>query len=126
MAVEVIETDLEAWRKGLQLKGGCTTFLRFPSLRPASVSNTLRAGFVPAGCTRSSRIIHHARLTGPHVQHLADEDAYVLSANCALDAGPFRRWEAEMGRLLDAGDDDALERYGVKRRTTQIRIACRT
>ncbi len=109
MAVEVIETDLEAWRKCLQLKGGCTTFLRYPSLRPASVSNTLRAGFVPAGCTRSSRIIHHARLTGPHVQHLADEDAYVLSANRALDAGPFRRWEAEMGRLLDAGDDDALQ-----------------
>ena len=28
-------------------------------------------------------------------------------------AGPFRRWEAEMGRLLDAADDDALEHYGV-------------
>ena len=27
-------------------------------------------------------------------------------------AGPFRRWETEMGRLLDVGDDDALERYG--------------
>ena len=27
-------------------------------------------------------------------------------------AGPFRRWEAEMDRLLDAGDDDALKRYG--------------
>lgn len=27
-------------------------------------------------------------------------------------AGPFRRWEAEMERLLDAGDDDALARYG--------------
>ena len=27
-------------------------------------------------------------------------------------AGPFRRWEAEMGRLLDIGDGDALGRYG--------------
>jgi len=27
-------------------------------------------------------------------------------------AGPFRRWEAEMNRLLDAGDIDALARYG--------------
>ena len=27
-------------------------------------------------------------------------------------AGPFRRWEAEMNRLLDIGDDDSLERYG--------------
>ena len=27
-------------------------------------------------------------------------------------AGPFRRWETEMGRLLDMGDDGALERYG--------------
>ena len=69
MAVEVIETDLEVWRKGLQTKGGCTTFMRYPSLRPASVSSTLGAGFVPAGRTSSGRIIHHARLTDPHVQH---------------------------------------------------------
>ena len=27
-------------------------------------------------------------------------------------AGPFRRWEAEMTRLLDLGDDTSLERYG--------------
>ena len=28
-------------------------------------------------------------------------------------AGPFRRWEAEIDRLLDVGDEDALERYGL-------------
>ena len=27
-------------------------------------------------------------------------------------AGPFRRWEAEMDRLLEIGDEDSLERYG--------------
>ena len=27
-------------------------------------------------------------------------------------AGPFRRWEAELDRLLDIGDEDSLERYG--------------
>ena len=27
-------------------------------------------------------------------------------------AGPFRRWEAEMNRLLDISDEDSLERYG--------------
>ena len=38
-------------------------------------------------------------------------------ANSAFEAakdgaGPFRRWEAEMNRLLDIGDEDSLERYG--------------
>ena len=77
MAVEVIETGLEVWRKGFQLKEGCTTFMRYPSLRPASVSSTPEAAIVPAGCTGSGRIIHHARPTGPHVRHPADEEADV-------------------------------------------------
>ena len=41
-------------------------------------------------------------------------DPTVSACDAAKDAaGPFRRWEREMARLLDAGhDDDALARYG--------------
>ncbi|MYE80632.1 MAG: ABC-F family ATP-binding cassette domain-containing protein, partial [Gammaproteobacteria bacterium] len=40
-------------------------------------------------------------------------DATISAFDAAKDAaGPFRRWEREMARLLDTDDDNALTRYG--------------
>lgn len=40
-------------------------------------------------------------------------DPTISGFEAAKDAaGPFRRWEREMARLLDTGDDGALARYG--------------
>ena len=43
----------------------------------------------------------------------APADPTISAFDAAKDAiGPFRRWEADMHGLLDAGDDVALEQYG--------------